>query len=535
MQASKICAICATTLLTLAACTTEVLVETNSSQTTELDDDFESAARDYGVPADLVKAVSYVETRWHMVVGDEEHEGRPAGAGLFALWGENLSAGAAAAGLDTESARLRTTPNIIAAVARMADIADDLGVSGSNLLAWTPVLEAYSQSDDAEVRQAYANDVFDVLATGAEYIAEDGSIVAKIPPHPEVGTPSSGAPRAAGADYPGAIWRPSPNKSSRGGTAVNLVIIHTCEGAYAGCWGWLKNSSSGVSAHYVVKENGSEITQLVKENEKAWHIAANYKSSLNGGILTNKNGVSTNNFSVGIEHGGFQSQTSFQSGQIEASAKLTCAITKNHNIPRDRNHIVGHGQLQPNNRRDPGPNWPWAHYIDRVKSYCGDGGATPPPADDPNPGTPTPPPSTGFTPIIIDSNQANNDASRAKITLEGTWTSMTSTAGYYGTGYWQATTAQTAAPATFSFYVSAAGPRTIEAWWPASTTRSTEAPFIAFNASGTEVGRKLVNQRTSGSQWVTLGTWNFTPGWNTVALSRWTSGSNVVADAIRVK
>jgi hypothetical protein len=291
-----------------------------------------------------------------------------------------------------------------------------------------------------------------------------------------------------------------------------------------------------VSAHYVVKENGSEITQLVKENEKAWHIAATYKSSLNGGTLTNKNGVSTNNFSVGIEHAGFASQTMFPAAQIEASAKLTCAITKTHNIPRDRQHIIGHGQLQPNNRVDPGKNWPWAHFIDRVKSYCGDGGTTPPPADDPqDPGTPTTPPSTGFTPIIIDSNQANNDASRAKITLSGTWSSMTSTAGYYGTGYWQATTAATTAPATFSFFVSAAGPRTIEAWWPAASTRSTEAPFIAYNAAGTEVGRKHVNQRTSGSQWVTLGTWNFTPGWNTVVLSRWTSGSNVVADAIRVK
>lgn len=534
MQASKLCAICAT-LLSVTACTTEVIVETNSSQTSELDDDFESAARQFGVPADLVKAVSYVETHWHMVVGAEEHEGRPAGAGLFALWGENLTAGAAAAGLDTESARLRLTPNILAAVARMADIAADLGVSGDNLLAWAPVLEVYAQSDDPEVREAYANDVFDVLARGAEYIAEDGSIVAKIPAHPEVGAPGGGAPRAAGADYPGAIWRPSPNKSGRGGSSINLVIIHTCEGAYSGCWGWLKSSQSGVSAHYVVKENGSEITQLVKESEKAWHIAATYKSSLNGGILTAKNGVSTNNFSVGIEHGGFESQTSFPIGQIEASAKLTCAITKNHNIPRDRNHIVGHGQLQPNNRRDPGPNWPWAHYVDLVKGYCGDGGSTPPPADDPTMPTPTPPPSTGFTPIIIDSNQANNDASVAKIALTGTWTSMTSTAGYYGTGYWQAATSATSAPATFSFYVSAAGPRTIQAWWPASSTRSSEAPFIAFNAQGTEVGRKLVDQRSNGSQWVTLGTWNFTPGWNTVVLSRWTSGGNVVADAIRVK
>ena len=66
--------------------------------------------------------------------------------------------------------------------------------------------------------------------------------------------------------------------------------------------------------------------------------------------------------------------------------------------------------------------------------------------------------------------------------------------------------------------------------------RSTSATFIAYNAGGTEVGRRAVNQQASGSQWVTLGTWSFTAGWNKVELSRWaTEGSVVIADAIRVR
>ena len=59
---------------------------------------------------------------------------------------------------------------------------------------------------------------------------------------------------------------------------------------------------------------------------------------------------------------------------IAQSAKLVCDITKRNNIPRDKYHIVGHGQLQPYNRTDPGPNWPWAAYLDSVRSYCGDTG-----------------------------------------------------------------------------------------------------------------------------------------------------------------
>ena len=48
-------------------------------------------------------------------------------------------------------------------------------------------------------------------------------------------------------------------------------------------------------------------------------------------------------------------------------------------IPRDRNHILSHGQLQPNNRTDPGRNWPWHAFIARVREICGDN--PPPPCD----------------------------------------------------------------------------------------------------------------------------------------------------------
>jgi hypothetical protein len=185
---------------------------------------------------------------------------------------------------------------------------------------------------------------------------------------------------------------------------------------------------------------------------------------------------------------------------------------------RDRNHVVSHGQLQPWNRTDPGPNWPWNHYIDRIRAHCNDGGGSP----------------TGA--IIVDSNNANNNQAIAKIELTGTWGSSASTPGYYGTGYWFANTAQASAPATFWFHMSAAGTKTVDAWWTSGTNRSTAAPFIAYNAAGTEVGRRAVNQQGSGSQWVTLGTWNFSAGWNKVVLSRWaTEGKVVIADAVRIR
>jgi hypothetical protein len=494
-------------------CSTDDVAE-DGHDTPGLDDDFAYAARTHGVPVDLLKAIAYVETRWQMVVGEPEHDGREAGAGLFALSGDNLTAGAAAAGVDVETARRDPTANIAAAAARLAELGG--GISDDDPMAWLAAVSALAQIPDDDARSAYVDDVVRALARGAIAIAEDGTVIASIAARPELEPPAPAAAWAA-VDFPGAIWRASPNYNSRNGSGVSLVVIHSCEGGYAGCWGYLRTTAAQASAHYVVKEDGGEVTQLVSEANRAWHVAAAYECSRAGNSQCNKNGVSTNTFSVGIEHAGFASQSTWSNGIIETSARLTCDITKGHNVVRDRNHIVSHGQLQPWNRTDPGPNWPWSHYIDRVRAHCGDGGG-------------------GGGAIIIDSNNANNNQAVAKIELTGTWTSSTSTPGYYGSGYWFANTAEVSAPATFLFHSATAGTKTIDAWWTAGTNRSAAATFIGFNAGGSEVGRRAVNQQGSGSQWVTLGTWSFSAGWNKVVLSRWgAEGSVVIADAVRVR
>ena len=65
--------------------------------TAQLDALFDEAARDYGVPAGLLKSIGYVETRWQMVRGDVEFPGQEPAYGVMALRGENLRKGAALA------------------------------------------------------------------------------------------------------------------------------------------------------------------------------------------------------------------------------------------------------------------------------------------------------------------------------------------------------------------------------------------------------------------------------------------------------
>jgi len=492
--------------------------------TAQLDVLFDEAARDYGVPAGLLKSIGYVETRWQMVRGHAEFPGQEPAFGVMALRGENLRTGATLAKLSERDVQNQARANIRAAAALLASWADAAGVGATDVAAWAPMVARYSGIKEEEGQALYVHaDVYATLNQGVVARTGTGGVLASVMPvqvTAKFPLPKSGPSLAVAPDYPvaGTIWRPSPNYNTRpagslGG--VQMVIIHTCEGSYTSCWSWLTNTQAQASAHYVVNESGSEISQLVREASRAWHIAATYDCSLNSGVMCGLNGYSSNNFTVGIEHGGFASQTSFPVGQIDASAKLSCDISQAYGVPRDRYHYVAHGQLQPYNRTDPGPNWPWTDYLNRINSHCG---STPVPA------------------IVVDNNNANNNSATGRFESSTTWQVSSGTAGYYGSNYAFASTQPISDGATFWFYLSAAGSRTIDAWWTAGTNRSATAPFIAYNASGAEVGRVNVNQQINGGAFRAIGTWSFSAGWNKVVLSRWTTeGYVVIADAIRVR
>lgn len=504
-----------------------------------LDVMFERAGVDFDVPVGLLKSIAWVETGAEMVEGEEEFEGRPASHGLMALRGAQLEEGAAYAGVTVDQAMTEPEANIRAAAALLSKLADAEGIERDEIGHWADVVVAYSGIEALGARAYYVHDqIYQVIREGvATEVLELEPLVDAAPMFPMMDGPASPGP-----DYAAANWQPSPNYSSRPSGSLGdpqMVIIHTCEGSYAGCWSWLKNSGSGVSAHYVVNTTGSEITQLVREHKKAWHIGAKYKCSLNDSTSCGLNGYSSNNFTVGIEHAGYAKQASWDSGLIHTSAKLVCDITKDQAIPRDKYHIVGHGQLQPYNRIDPGPNWPWADYLGLVNDYCG---TSPPPEDppqdppeDPPEDTPAddPNPPSGDFDVVVDSNNALNGANAA-CDVSSSWTASKNVSGYYETGYWWRSTGSSSDLASFKVHLTQAKTVTVYAWWSAASDRATKAPFLIFDGDGVQLDVVYVNQQNNGGQWVALGTYELTAGWNTVGLSRWTTpGAVVVADAVR--
>ena len=470
---------------------------------------FAAAAAEFGVPESLLKAVGWAETRWQMVAG-EAAEGRPVAYGVMGLRGEALARGAALAGVGVEAARGDAAANIRAAAALLRAYAQETGVSTPDLATWAPAVARYSGIELPAARDYYVRQaVYGALRSGVSTpVATLRAVTAPLP-----GPLAQASADSATTDFAGAVWRPSPNFKARpAGERVVMVIIHTCEGNYAGCWGWLASTESGVSAHYVVNEDGSEVTQLVREAEEAWHIGAHYDCSRDAEFDCSRNGQRSNEFTVGIEHAGFAAQSSWDAGEIDTSARLVCDITRRQGIPRDGVRIVAHGWLQTENRTDPGVHWPWADFLERIDHYCGDL-----------------PASAG---LRVDDAAAVNDAARAQVAVPTGWTQEYLPTAFGGG---QHIALQDAAPVVYSFYLPTAGARTLDGWWSPAIGRSAHTPFRVVDAQGHELGHGDVDQKSAGGHWRRLGSWNFPAGWSRLELSPPADACQAAADAIEVR
>lgn len=507
------------TAATAATAAVPTAGEGNAPRAESLGAAFSAAAAEFGVPQDLLVAIAQTETGLYFVPGlaGDAYEGQPA-YGVMALRGERLVRAARLAGTSVQAVQTAARDNIRAAAALLRAEADALPTANQGLATlpdWATAVARYSGLPTAATQAEYVNNgVYAVLRSGLpdETARRHGlSLAGRTDLPDELIAPPGGGLDPQRLDYRGATWQPAPASNFTNGRSmsIELLVIHTCAGAWSGCWGWLTTpyptNPNKTSAHYVVKEDGKLVYQLVEENDTAHHVGKPWK------------GLSTNARSVGIEHAGFsyQGTNKWTEGQVAASAALSCDIVKRNRIIQDRDHIIGHYQPDPVNRSDdPGTNFPWADYMTRIAGCVG--------------GAPTG--------IIVDTNQANNGASARFDTPSASWISSTNVAGYWGTGYYVAPSQAVADAATFNFELKTAGSKEVFAWWTAASDRTTAAPFVIFDADGTKLATVNQNQQINGGKWVSLGTYNFKAGWSQVAVSRWTSATGqVVADAIRVE
>lgn len=166
----------------------------------------------------------------------------------------------------------------------------------------------------------------------------------------------------------GARFVNSPNQDDRHpGDEVNLLVIHNISlppGQFAG--GdieafflnqldsnkhpyYEKISQLKVSCHLLIRRAG-EMIQFVPFHKRAWHAG---ESSFRGRTRCN-------DFSIGIELEGTDSE-SYTNIQYERLIECTQVIRESYpKISLD--NIVGHCDISPNRKTDPGPSFDWAYY-----------------------------------------------------------------------------------------------------------------------------------------------------------------------------
>jgi len=163
-------------------------------------------------------------------------------------------------------------------------------------------------------------------------------------------------------------FMPSPHYNERPeGVSMDMIVLHAIS-LPAGCFdmhyvtqlfqGQLDTSAHPsfadlegvkVSAHFVVARDG-EVTQFVRCEHRAWHAG---QSSWLGRD-------NCNDYAIGIEMIGDELRP-FTHQQYTETARLCRALMQRY--PKvSRNRIVGHQDIAPMRKWDPGKQWNWDYF-----------------------------------------------------------------------------------------------------------------------------------------------------------------------------
>ena len=144
----------------------------------------------------------------------------------------------------------------------------------------------------------------------------------------------------------------SPNFSPkiRLKSSIKFIIIH-----YTGMQSEiesikkLKNIRAKVSCHYFIDRKGS-ITQMVNDNKIAWHAG---KSKWKGFENLNENSIGIELVNKGHEFG----YQNFSDIQITSLINLCINLKKKYMVKKE--NILGHSDIAPLRKLDPGEKFPW--------------------------------------------------------------------------------------------------------------------------------------------------------------------------------
>jgi hypothetical protein len=277
------------------------------------------------------------------------------------------------------------------------------------------------------------------------------------------------------------------------------------QGSWSSAINWFASpSNTGSSAHYTVRSSDGFIGQSVHEEDIAWHA---------GWWETNKH-------SIGIEHEGYIGNPSwFTDAMYRSSARLSAYLARKYRIPIDRQHIIGHNEVPGcpgagggvNCHTDPGRYWNWKKYMDLVRGY----------ANTPSGGT--------YTQVV-------DNATSGRFRASDRWISSTyHSATNYGAGHKVLKKPMSVSDnAAYKIATPAKDSYAVYGWWPADPGYNDRTTFRIQTVNGWV--KKVVNQRTHGGTWVSLGTYTLGAGdsYRVEVSSKSTGKGYIIADAVKI-
>ncbi len=151
----------------------------------------------------------------------------------------------------------------------------------------------------------------------------------------------------------------SPNHNKRKTSKIEFIIIHyTAISNLFDAINYLCDIKKKVSTHFVISQEG-DIFRLVNEDQRAWHAGHSFW----------KNYTDINSMSIGIEldfnPNGKNNKYSLK--LIKSLIYLLNYLKKKYKIKN--NCILGHSDISPFRKIDPGNKFPWNKLVSKNLSF----------------------------------------------------------------------------------------------------------------------------------------------------------------------
>ncbi|MAW17699.1 MAG: hypothetical protein CMJ01_04000 [Pelagibacteraceae bacterium] len=146
------------------------------------------------------------------------------------------------------------------------------------------------------------------------------------------------------------LYSPNFSRKIRNNKDIKLIVLH-----YTGMQSKIESvrrlisKNHKVSCHYLIDRRG-QIFQMVEDKRVAWHAG---KSKWKNFKNLNENSIGIELVNKGHEYG----YESFSKPQINELIKLCSNLKQKYKILNS--NIVGHSDIAPLRKRDPGEKFPW--------------------------------------------------------------------------------------------------------------------------------------------------------------------------------